>query len=225
MKPIKEDPFYSKHPEFDRDDGVIGDIEGYELTKFYVTYFWFHKFHTLRNNYELEDLVNEICLKFIEKNLFNKYNPQITSKKYHVMISVRRSLIDIVRKQGREISIDRSLADEDDEDFSLLAVLDSGIDVNAEVVGNQVRDDIIAILPDYTNSKLEGNSPLLGKCGFTLRNIALHLEQGYGANEIAEFYYNPSSGRHTTTSNVLKMVRTIRQICVDYGYAPKSYMA
>lgn len=224
MKPVKEDPFYSKHPEFDRDDGVIGDIEGYELTKFYVTYFWFNKFHTLRHNYELEDLVNELCLKFIEKNLFKKYNSQITSKKYHVMISVRRSLIDILRKQRKEVSLEQCLT-EDEDDFSLMSVLDSGVDVNLEVVGRQVRDDIIAILPDYTNSKLEGNSPLLGKCGFTLRNIALHLEQGYGAKEIAEFYYNPRSGRHTTTSNVLKMIRTIRQICVDYGYAPKKYMA
>lgn len=214
----KEDTFYSKHPEFDMNDGIIGEVEGYELTKFYVTYFWFNKFHTLRNQFELEDLVNEIYLKFLEKNLFNKFNPQITSKKYHVMVSVQRSLIDILRKQKNIVSLDTNLSEDSDEDFSLLSVLDSGVDVSGQVLGQSVRDEIIAVLPDYTDSKLEGDSPILGKCSFTLRNIALHLEQGYGPQEIAEFFYNPSSGRHTTPSNVHKMIKMIRQICTDYGY-------
>ena len=109
-------------------------------------------------------------------------------------------------------------SEDSDEDFSLLSVLDSGVDVSGQVLGQSVRDEIIAVLPDYTDSKLEGDSPILGKCSFTLRNIALHLEQGYGPQEIAEFFYNPSSGRHTTPSNVHKMIKMIRQICTDYGY-------
>lgn len=214
----KNDTFYAKHPEFDPADGVIGDIEGYELTKFYVTYFWYNKFHTLRNQFELDDLVNELYLKFLEKNLFKKFNPSITSKKYHVMVSVQRSLIDIIRKQKNVVSLDNNMTEDTEDDFSLLAVLDSGVDVTSEVIGSQVRDEIIAILPDYTDSKLEGDSPLLGHCKFTLRNIALHLERGYDYKEIAEFFFNPASGRHTTPSNVLKNIKAIRQICTDYGY-------
>lgn len=195
-----------------KNDGVLTREEGFELTKFYVEYYWATgKFYSLKNQYELEDLVHEVYAKFLEKKLFEKYNSSITSKKYHVMNSVRTSLIDMLRKYREHISLDK----EDELGITLAERIEDVEDVAANAIGSMGRDRIINSIPKETDSKLVGDSPLFGTVNFSLHTIAVHLEQGYSVEDISKMFINPRSGKPVTKGRVQQMVQTLREYVLD----------
>ena len=100
-------------------------------------------------------------------------------------------MIDMLRKYRDTYSLDV----ETEDGFSLYSVLeDEELDVNPLRV--RLPDQIIESLPDTTNSKLHGVSPLMGEVNLSMRVIAIHLENGYSVKEISQMYYNEKSGRH-----------------------------
>ena len=89
---------------------VISKEEGYELVKRYVHYFWVTgKFYSLKNDREEIDIVDDIYCKFLSKHLFEKYDSSITSKKYFVMIPVKRTMSDMLRKYRYLVSLDKPI--------------------------------------------------------------------------------------------------------------------
>ena len=195
-----------------REDAVLTREEGYELTKFYVEYYWATgKFYSLKNQYELEDLVHEIYAKFLEKKLFEKYNSSITSKKYHVMNSVRNSLIDMLRKYREFVSLDK----EDEMGITLVERIESEEDMQAYVIGDVRRNQILDRIPKDTDSKLVGISPVFGKVNFSLWTIAVHLEQGFTVEEISKMFINERSGKPVTKGRVQQMVQALREYVLD----------
>lgn len=193
-------------------DNVLTREEGYELTKCYVEYYWATgKFYSLKNQYELEDLVHEIYAKFLEKKLFEKYNSEITSKKYHVMNSVRTSLIDMLRKYRESLSLDK----EDENGITLGEKIKSNEDVSKEALGEVCREDILNRIPKDTDSKLVGNSPIFGVVNFSLWTIAVHLEKGYSVEDISKMFINQRSGKPVTKGRVQQLVQELREYVLD----------
>jgi len=189
--------------------------EGYKLTKNYVQYFWrSKKFYSLARDFEEEDAVSKIYLKFLEQGLFEKYNPNRTTKKYFIMSCVKRSLIDMLRIQKEKYSLEQ----EDQNGIPLIdKIQKEGLDTDVDALGRLSRNEIIEALPAVTDSQAEGESPLLGKCEMSLRNIALHLEQGYSAKDIAKFFCNPHTGSHISPSRIHQLKQDIREIARDFS--------
>ena len=186
--------------------------EGYQLTKDYVRYFWVSdRYFSLKYQYTQEDLEQELILKFLRLRLFEKYNPEVTSKKYYVMRAVQTSLIDLLRKQ----KLATSLEEENEEGLCMKDMLESNEDMARDVMANCERDRLINSLPDTPISELTGHSPLLGDCGISLRTIALHIEAGYSTKEISSMFINPKSGKPVSTSSVNSYISKLREFMLD----------
>ena len=187
--------------------------EGYELTKFYVNYFWrTNKFYSLKNQYDEEDIVSIIYIKFLEHNHFEKYNNRITSKKYHIMNGVRTSMIDLLRKYREVVYLDK----ENEEGSTLKETIVGPQDLEVEAISSFKREEILDKLPETTNSKIEGFSPLLKKTvNISYRMLALHLEAGYKASDLAKFYKNPSSGENVSEGSISRYIRDMREFVLD----------
>lgn len=187
--------------------------EGYELTKFYVNYFWrTNKFYSLKNQYDEEDIVSIIYIKFMEHNHFAKYNPNITSKKYHIMNGVRTSMIDLLRKYREVVYLDK----ENEEGSTLMETIESPQNIEVEAISSFKRDDILNALPESTNSKITGFSPLLKReVNISYRILALHLEAGYKASDLAKFYKNPTSGENVSEGSISRYIREMREYVLD----------
>lgn len=190
-------------------ENVITREEGYDLTSQYVSYFWnTGKFYSLKNQYEVEDLVMEIYAKFLEKGFFEKYSKKVTSKKYFVMTAVKNSLIDMLRKYREVVSLDK----EDESGLTLADKIESIENLEDTVEGKVHRDSLFSYLPKETDSKLVGKSPVLGTVNFSLWVIAYHLELGYSVKDISGMFFNKNSGKYVTAGHVYQAVYKIREI-------------
>ena len=184
--------------DFTANPDVLSPEEGYVLTEKYVTYLYWHNenFSFLRSVKSVEDVIGDVYLHFLEKDLFKKYNFKITTKKYHVMLSCKRHMIDMSRKLGKlgnVASLDAPVVISAGDDVSLHEVLPDPECVEEVAYGAITRDNIIARLPNDTTSKVIVDSPIHGKVKYTLREIALLLEAGFDEHQIARTCYNPSS--------------------------------
>lgn len=186
--------------------------EGYELTKTYVEYFWrVNKFYSLKNTHEIDDVVSELIIKFLSKGFFEKYNPEVTSKKYYVMVGVKTSMIDLLRKHRDVYSIDK----EDENGLTMMDRLASEENLEEIISGDDFCREIIESLPNETRSKVVGHSPFQGEVKMTHRVIAEHLLAGYSIKEIASMFINPSNNKPVTSGSISKIVKEIREMVAD----------
>ena len=186
--------------------------EWYELTKKYVSYFFRTSRSALRNYNSLEDVVSDTYLHFLEKGLFEKYEEKITSKKYFIMSAVRNYMTDLLRKQRETYSLDYTFSTEEGEEITLGETIEDK-ENRFEVLENDMDvQSILSVLPDSTNSKVEGNSPLYGKCNMSLRMIAAHVAAGYTSVEIANMYINPANQKPVTLGRIHQLFGDIRMI-------------
>lgn len=194
----------------------LTNLEGYELTRYYVTYFYHKdKFHDLKTMFECEDLVSTLYIKFVDKKLFEKYNPQITSKQYHIMNSVKNSMLDLAkRKYSKDISMETPIGDD-------LTLADTFVseepEYDEENADTSIRDMLISCLPDTTASKLVGYYPdkrygFIQETNISPRAIALLLEAGHKPQEIATYFENPKTHQPITAGRVHKVIQEIREI-------------
>ena len=172
---------------------VLTVEEGYTLTKFYTSYFYEKgQFSSLKAKIELEDLAEEFFVKFLEKGYFDKYNSQITSKKYFVQLAVYRAMLDIsVRKRDDKFTAIKdsvSMDIEDEDGFSISMVLPSKQNLEREVDSSLERERILELIPNDSLLDEVIDSPILGKCKMSLRVLALHLEAGFTAKEISVMF-------------------------------------
>lgn len=199
---------------------AISKEEGWFLTDFYVRSFWrAGKFYSLNRRFDVEDIISEIYVKFLDKNFFEKYNPKTTSKKYFVMVAVRNSMIDMLRKLRETASLNA----ENEEGLTLMETMESDINVEDEAIFNSQREysekrrlEILMQLPDETKSVLRGYSLLVGReIAPTYRMLALHLEAGYKVKDIAEMFINPKSGKPVTQGNISSHIKKMREFVLD----------
>lgn len=207
---------YTELSKVEFDSQVLSNEEGWMLTYKYVSHFYrTSQFSRLQGGFQLEDLVSEIYAKFLAKDLFAKYNPSVTTKKYHVMLSVKRSLIDISRKYREAFSLDKEV--EEGTDFYNIMPSDEDIEVN--VIDDEFTNLILDSLSDTTASKVKGNSPLLGEVEMTERTILYHLIKGYRVGEIAEFFINPKNGKPVSSSSISRIAREAKENAkINFNY-------
>lgn len=175
------------------------------------------KYFSLKNDYTLDDLVNYVFVCYYKKdangkNMFEKWNPEITSFKYHIIRSIETKFIDLLRKQtSGNKSQNISLEEEIGEGITVADTL--GVCDTEEIVeSREARNSIIKALPNEANH-MEGESPLTGKGYLTLRVLALHLEYGYTKEEIGKFFFY--KGRTISASTVDKYTRELRTYMVE----------
>lgn len=186
----------------------MSEERGYELVRVYVEYYWrTGKFYSLKNENDMEDIIGDIYIKFLEKSYFKKYNSKVTSDKYYIMNGVRTSMIDMLRKYRQKISLDA----EDEDGITMMDRINSNEHVEENVIGDTACEEVLKFLSDETNSKVEGHSPLLGDCKMTHRAIALHLAQGYSVKEIASFFINPNNHKPVSNGRVHQLIKEIRE--------------
>lgn len=188
--------------------GKLTNEEGYLLVVKYTQYYWrINKFYSLKNKYELNDMIHHIYCHFLEKRFFEKYDEKVTSKAYFVMRGVMTRLVDEMRKYREHLSIEQ----EDENGITLGEKIPD--DFNMEDIA--IRNEIMDKIPGETDSKLVGKSPEFGIVNFSLKTVAMHLEKGYTVQDIAAMFMNPASGRHVSESRVSQLVKELRGYCKE----------
>lgn len=198
------------------EEGSLSREEGWMLTYQYVNYYFnSSQFTRLRGGFQVEDLISEIYAKFLAKGFFEKYSSDVTSKKYYVMNSVYRSLIDISRKYREQFSLDK----ESEEGTDFYNVTPSEENVETDVVTSEITSAILESLSDETNSKVVGHSPLLGEVKMTERVIFHHLMNGYRVGEIAEMFINPKNNKPVSSSSISRIVKEAKENAkINFSY-------
>lgn len=205
--------------------------EMYFLTQVYTNVLYnSNSFKNLRELYSVDDLIQENFLVMFRRGLIQRFDPSkkgaTQSKKYIVMISVKRNLIDILRKviklqenslhPRQFLNLDAKF-DSSDSNSDLLAevIPDTSIQSPEQnIVFEGLRDKVFEVLSDKPmrvrnkNAVLKGVSPLLGSITLSERVVMYHTYQGYSAKEIASFFKNsPSPVNSALVSKVLNEAR------------------
>ena len=155
------------------------------------------------------DFLQDVATKFHAMNMCERYNPEITSKKYYTMRIVYTSAIDIMRKQSRKpyiLSMDKDLA----EDFTLHECLSSSSLMNS-VNYDLLIEEIVKELPDVSDSKIEGNVPGLGIVNLTPRVLARLVLKEARPLDVCKWFHNPASGRHITASRISQLMKQAKE--------------
>ena len=188
--------------------------EGYELTKYYVHYFWsVNKYYSLKNQYEEGDILSEVYLKFMRHSYFKKYDYRVTTKKYFIMRGVQTTIIDLLRKYRETYSLDK----ENENGTTHMDILeDETISVEKKVEGEVRRKEILDKLPEKSDSKIKGYSTLLNKeVNISYRVLAQHLEAGYRPKDLAQMYKNPETGENVSEGTITSYIRKLREYALD----------
>lgn len=198
-----------------KNDAVLTPEEGYELTKFYVRYFWrTNKFYSLKTEYEEDDVVSIIYLKMLEKDYFSKFDSNVTSKKYYMQRCVQTKMIDLLRRHREAKSLETPVGNEG-------LVLSDVIPENCEtmdvrVEGRVARDRIINQFPKVSLSKIKGYCPQLGRVvGVNYYDLANMVEIGLRPKDMSQFLINPSTGRQVSEGSISKYIRSMREYALD----------
>lgn len=201
---------YDKHLE------PIPFEEAVPLITNYVNFFYRSgKFYSLSASYEAEDLVQEICLKWLTNDYLSMFCPDVTSKKYFIMSGVKNFMVDKLRQQRLCLSLDA----EDPETGTPMGDLLEDTSLSMEKgLENMMLEMLLEELPDETDSKIIVISPI-GRGKATLRMLARLLAAGYTQSEIRKFFINPRTNEPVTSGRISQMVNEIRDIYTMCGLA------
>jgi len=161
--------------------------ENYELIKGYVSYFSMTMPDLMRFQ-EKEDLAQDVVVKFIRHNHIEKFDPKRTSIKYHIMLGVKTTLIDILRKEKYrrlEFELDRPIAGTE-ENITLLDVTPGQKDDPQDVLY------LLDLLKDLKSRCKEwGNRvdvPMLGEVKVSAYSVYMLFLFGYNKGEIGKIF-------------------------------------
>lgn len=189
--------------------------EAYPLIAKYAGYFFYSgKFYSIRNTHDVDDMIQEICVKWIENGYLTRYSPEVTSKQYFIMSGVKNFFIDTLRKQRNVVSLDS----QNEDGFSLADVLADQSHPMEDLEELDALNRLLEELPDETNSRIVVISPL-GEGKATLRMLARLLVAGYSQSECCKFFLNPKTMKPVTSGRISQMVEEIRDIYRMCGLA------
>lgn len=210
--------------EGDTDMRTVKHTEGLEPIPFeeavplitkYVNYFFRSgKFYTLAASYECEDLVQEVCLKWLTNGYLDMFSPKVTSKPYFIMSGVKNFMVDKLRSQKLCLSLD---AEDKDTGLTLGERIEDHSGSIEHGIEAMMLEELLEELPDETESKIIVISPL-GEGKATLRFLARLLAAGYSQAECRRFFLNPKTHQPVTSGRISQMVNEIRDIYTLCGY-------
>lgn len=186
------------------------------ITKYVGYFFRSGKFYSLAASYECEDLVQEVCLKWLTNGYLDMFSPKVTSKPYFIMSGVKNFMVDKLRSQKLCLSLD---AEDKETGLTLGERLEDYGSSIEKGIENMMLEEMLEELPDETDSKIIVISPLSGgECKATLRLLARLLAAGYTQAECRKFFLNPKTRQPVTSGRISQMVNEIRDIYTLCGY-------
>lgn len=171
--------------------------EGIALVKKFVNFFWVTgRFYSLKRTMTAEDAIQEILLKTYRQKVngktgmthFEKYDPRISTKGYHVMQLVYTTLCSLLQRQHEEMfSLDQPLSEDSDSDTMGDHVPDTKIaDPETGFLQEETVRRVYERLPEEDGPVVE--SSYLGKCVFGCRGVFAHLMLGLKVSEVASVF-------------------------------------
>jgi hypothetical protein len=201
----------------------ISDVEGYELVKEAVSYYWHLKYSYLGDRgCEKSDITNEIYLKLYRKGYFKKWNSKRAGKKVYISRAVKNSIIDMHRAYRQTNNV--SYEDYRDEGKRLEDKLPSKL-TKDEIEESEIYD-IVCRLPDENyskdhyynmNQKIRGDTPI-GDIELNAKNVAVLLILGYTVREIANMFESPWGEGKITRPTIYRIRDTIKDEFIKCGY-------
>lgn len=124
-------------------------------------------------SYDIEDLVQEVMVHFLEKKFFEKYNPAQTSYRYFIWVATKNYLITLSKQDKiRFMSLDRVVGEAEDGETFLDMVEDPNhflVEMNSSEFFDTIVNRLPAqsVSPSYSlsmqelfkNLYLENNKP------------------------------------------------------------------
>jgi DNA-directed RNA polymerase specialized sigma24 family protein len=154
---------------------------------------------------EEEDVVSEVMVRFIKGRLFEKNDEEKGApRKYLIMCSVERSMIDLVRKRRLQV---RSFEETLGENLKLEDTLGtSGGEVEDEVGSSCLSKVWEELLPVREYPGPQVRSPYTsGVVSLDLRTVYRHMILGVDAGEMAQIF-------HVSSTRIYQMMAKIREI-------------
>jgi len=193
---------------------LLSKEEGFEIVEDFVSKMYYsERFSYLRKITELEDLVHDTYLHFLEKKAFKKFDPDpasnTKSKKYYLYVLTRNFITDYLRThQQKTVSLDKELNKNDAEKgLSLMKQLKAKVCLEA----NLFREDLLnKLTEEKIETKATGDSPILGECELNLKTIAIHLDAGYKPKEITEFF--KYEDRNISLSRIYQHINNVKAV-------------
>lgn len=158
-----------------------------DLIRGYVRHFSRSMPALMRFN-EVDDLVNEVVVKFIRHNHLEKFDSNRTSLKYHVMYGVKTTLIDILRKEKnkiRELSTNAPISSEDGQDEFQDFVEAPAEDPSDRIYLSELLSELKTHFKEWGPRFV---SPLLGEIRTSAFTVYLHYLVGYQFKEIGTIF-------------------------------------
>ncbi len=158
--------------------------------------------------YDREDLINEVFAHFLEKEMIQKYNPQVTSFEYFIASAAKNYLIDLTRKR---IHIMKSLSSkisnsEDGESLELLDVVQSTSSSDAELY--VIIAELVERLPE---TQISPNYDL------TWKELLEHVIKGRRPKEISPHVVVTRSGRvrNLSSGRIANLIKRLKDLCIE----------
>lgn len=181
--------------------------EAYLIIEKYSRYFYHSgKFYSIAHQYEEGDMVQEICVKWLNNGYLDLYKEEITSVNYFIMTGVKHFYIDTLAKQRLCVSLDEPHGE---DGLCLIDTLEDDTNMEKMVEDKIMYDELLEKLSDETNSKIRVITPM-GEFKATMRTFFFLLMQGYTQAEITQFCKNPKSGKPITSGRVTQYVKELR---------------
>ncbi|MFW6029674.1 MAG: hypothetical protein ACOCRO_05405 [Halanaerobiales bacterium] len=192
--------------------------KGFELVDKYVRFFISRgEYNILLKNGEtsIEDIVSDINLKFLESGYYKKWNANKAGLKYYISLGVKRKLIDMSRTYKERISLDNP----DKDGLTLMERLDNGFDTLLNTIDSIRENELLMAIENLPEERgdvrIEGYSPVLGKCCLSMKIVAVHLIMGYKVPDIAKMFINPHRGKPVSNPTIYNIRNELREYLLE----------
>lgn len=191
--------------------------KAYEAIQRYSKFFLTSpSFYSLKEQYELEDLVQAITVRFLTNGYIDRWNPEKGSLSTYICGAVRNFFVDCLSSQKRTLSLDV----ENEDGLSLRDTLPDTDPVTTISICSV--EQLLSSLPDASRSIARIDSPL-GTFKLSMRSLALHLHHGYTQAEIASYCVNAKTGGTVSLCRISQLVGELREHIVDLFDLEPSY--
>lgn len=176
--------------------------EAYKLIEIYAKQLW-GTYISLHKIMTVEDVIQDIATSVWQRKAIERYNSNITSKRYFIMIIVKRWYIDLIKKRRVDFqSLDRDI--NDTEECSMLDLF--GTEENKDFYIS--LEELLNTVSNETDSRVMGIVPGIGETKMTERVLVSLYLDGYTPTAISKYFINPSSGRCISPGRVAQILES-----------------
>lgn len=163
-----------------------------------------------------DDILQDLSLKFLEKDLIIKYDKS-TTLTYFIAVIVKRHYIDLQRKylKRRTVSLDKEF--NSDSTDTLVSIIPDKVESENRYITKILAEEFIEKLPDVNLCTLDGYHSEYGHFRLTAQTLAKLLMRGYSAQDIAECFYNPVSKKSISVNRIRAYIKDLKTYITYHG--------